>query len=429
MPVQNPAFTQQKVETSSTNVEQSAETFVVNTGAAVAPVMKVSGVSGTPLPSQTPAGWGPPVDASKTPAAWGPQPKKNMTAELLADPMRGLTHAPNAALDEDGYQSLVRKGTPEMAGFIRRVGASRDYAVNNEGSLIGFAKYYSGEAGTSSFQHLLQELDGVAKMSNGWLRAGLGATAALDEAGYKSVLSTGSPQQMTAFVRRIVAAKGFVVANEGSLSGFAQFYSGQKSSSLARMIQEIDQISKLSDGWLKRGAPPLTGLSATLDKLGCAALQAAKPGGEEMSVYVRRVVESRGYHIVDEGGLHGFAQFYSSPKAGGFTRMVEELDTMARAPLSGGWLRTGALSTTGLSASLDEAGYNKLQSEKNSNEMSIFIRRAAESRLYGIADEGGLTGFTKFYRGEAGAWPYSHLLTELDRTRQVSKSWLKSLGI
>jgi hypothetical protein len=326
----------------------------------------------------------------------------------------------------------LRKGTPLMVSFIKRVGESRDLQVTNEGSLSGFAKYYSGETSSSSFQHLVDELNGVAKLHDGWLKNGLGASASLNDGGYRQVATQGSSAQLAAFIRRVIRAHGLVVANEGSLAGFANYYHAQKGQiTFNHLIQELDNISKLPDGWLKRGAPPVTGLTASMDTQGCKAIQGKPKANDDMSVFVRRVAEARHYHVVDEGGLAGFARFYSSPSAGGFTRMVQELDQISGQPT--GWLKNGGSAPTGLSVKLDDAGCKALQSNygkvKGSQEMAVFIRRVAESRLYGIADEGGLQGFAKYYSGVAGAWDFSHMLQEMDKVRELPTGWLKALGL
>jgi len=311
-------------------------------GAAVMPTQRVIGLSGPPLPSQMPAGWGPEVQASQQPASWGPPPKSKT---VVKEPdSNDAVLAPNVALNEEGYHSLVRKGTHEMAAFIKRVGATHDYNVTNEGSLMGFAKYYSGDISSASLEHLTKELEKVATLSDGWMSLGLAATAPLTETGYNRVADRGTTDQMAAYIGRVAKTKGLILQNEGSLAGFAKFYSGEVSrSSMSRLNQEMDQISQLPDGWFKKGAPPMTGLSATLDDSGCRNLQAKAP--------------------------------------------------------------------------------------KNTQEMSLFVRRVAESRLCGIADEAGLETFAKDYSGEAGQWPYSHMLSELDRIRHLPGSWLKGLGL
>merc|ERR1719326_1536201 len=121
-----------------------------------------------------------------------------------------------------------------------------------------------------------------------------------------------------------------------------------------------------------------------------------------MTVFIRRVAESHHLRVVDEGGLQGFAHFYAARTSGSFSRLAQELDDAAK--VSSGWLSSNKKGPTGLSASLDESGCKALQAAhlpKGSQEMPIFIRRVAESRLYGIGDEGGLQGFAKYYSGQA----------------------------
>jgi hypothetical protein len=89
--------------------------------------------------------------------------------------------------------------------------------------MMGFAKFYSGETSSSSFQHLLDELEKVAKLPDGWLKRGRGASAPLAAAGYQDVAS-GTPSELSVFIRRVIKAQGLVVANEGSFAGLASFY-------------------------------------------------------------------------------------------------------------------------------------------------------------------------------------------------------------
>jgi len=259
---------------------------------------------------------------------------------------------------------------------------------------------------------------------------GSAATAPLNEVGYQAVALDGTSDKMMAFAQRVAKAKGLKVQNQGSLAGFVKFYSGEVSkSSLWRMNQEMDQIEKQQDSWLKRDAPVLSGLSATLDSAGFEALQNEGKDSQEMTMFIRRVIEAHHLHIVDEGSLQGFAQFYSSQTAGGYTHMVQELGDISKQ--NGAWLHSGDLEVTGLKATLDEAGFDALQkgASKETVEMAVYIRRLAEARSSGVADSVALLQFAKDYSGEASALPYVHLLTELDQLKQQPVSWMKGLGL
>lgn len=72
---------------------------------------------------------------------------------------------------------------------------------------------------------------------------GAGAEAELSEQGYQRVAAAHDDEEMKAFIRRVAAAQGQAVVDEGQLSGFAPHYSGTKATqNLAQMQAELQRM-------------------------------------------------------------------------------------------------------------------------------------------------------------------------------------------
>mmetsp|Transcript_55457 Transcript_55457/g.102591 ORF Transcript_55457/g.102591 Transcript_55457/m.102591 type:complete len:290 (-) Transcript_55457:263-1132(-) len=181
------------------------------------------------------------------------------TAPLVPGPVA----AESVPLTEEGYQLVASmRNTAQMAVFIRRVVHSMGGRITREGDLSGFAPYYSGEHSTQSYARLLEELSQKSREFDPWLVLGYapvaagvvpavavvmaqpvcasGATASLDETGYQAVAVKGCTHEMKVFIRRVVDTLGMRIVNEGGLSGFAPYYSGEKAvQSYQRLVHEL----------------------------------------------------------------------------------------------------------------------------------------------------------------------------------------------
>jgi len=84
----------------------------------------------------------------------------------------------------------------------------------------------------------------------------------------------------------------------------------------------------------------------------------------------------------------------------------------------------------GQSASLDEAGYQKVAASKNNEEMAAFIARAAVEKLdFNITDMGGLAGLVPYYSGQKSTQHFERLLIELEEQANSGSFWIRPLNI
>mmetsp|Transcript_110518 Transcript_110518/g.202377 ORF Transcript_110518/g.202377 Transcript_110518/m.202377 type:complete len:260 (-) Transcript_110518:103-882(-) len=84
----------------------------------------------------------------------------------------------------------------------------------------------------------------------------------------------------------------------------------------------------------------------------------------------------------------------------------------------------------GQSASLDEAGYQKVAASKNNEEMAAFIARAAVEKLdFNITDMGGLAGLIPYYSGQKSTQHFERLLIELEEQANSGSFWIRPLNI
>mmetsp|Transcript_51935 Transcript_51935/g.123640 ORF Transcript_51935/g.123640 Transcript_51935/m.123640 type:complete len:304 (-) Transcript_51935:303-1214(-) len=166
-----------------------------------------------------------------------------------------------------------------------------------------------------------------------------------------------SSKAMKTYIQRVVQASGGRVVREGDLSGLAPYYSGEKGvQSYTRLVEELGQKANEPNPFIVFGSPvaaalpvaaavpvavarpmPLSGSSATLDEAGYQAVATAR-NTQEMKVFIRHVVESMHGEVINEGGLSGFAPYYSGERATqSFARLTQELKEKAaeRNP----WLR------------------------------------------------------------------------------------------
>jgi len=139
-----------------------------------------------------------------------------------------------------------------MSDFIAQVVESSGGHVESESSLKGFAPFHSGELGEQTYERLVNELRGFrwtglqADAQSPQFSAPAGQPAAgqpvtvptgdlstvgagpssLDQAGYKKVVNMHSSAAMSDFIARVVESLGGHVESESSLKGFAPFHSG-----------------------------------------------------------------------------------------------------------------------------------------------------------------------------------------------------------
>jgi hypothetical protein len=166
--------------------------------------------------------------------------------------------------------------------------------------------------------------------------SGIGGRASLDDDGYMQVAETKDPKEMEAYTLRLISDLGLHVKNMGGVVGLLPYFDGQSEAAVqtfGKLKAEIQRNAKKKDSWV---APKAQGDKPTSSVLQKSAVQAAQEGsthhvsGEsvplseqgyvqladqgdsvEMEKFVRRAAADMGLHIQDEGGLSGFAPWYS----------------------------------------------------------------------------------------------------------------------
>lgn len=149
----------------------------------------------------------------------------------------------------------------------------------------------------------------------------IGATASLDEEGYRAIADTAEPKEMEAFVRRVVQSMGLKVLSENGLRIFAAEFASdeEEGQSYAALKAELEYASGRQEAWLGPGKGSsrdvrVSGHTAPLDETGYFAV-AALQNHYEMKYFVERVIKELGFEVIDTGDLDGFVSYYSGEKS------------------------------------------------------------------------------------------------------------------
>jgi len=177
-----------------------------------------------------------------------------------------------ASLDDDGYMLVAETKDPEeMVAYTLRLISDMGLHVRNQGGVNGLVPYFDGhsEAAVQTFGKLKAEIQRNAKKKNSWVTSGEKATSSvlqksavqaahvsgesvpLSEQGYIQLAEQGDSVEMTKFVRRAAADMGLNIQDEGGLSGFAPWYSGEMDvQSWARLQEELQKTSNNASAWV-----------------------------------------------------------------------------------------------------------------------------------------------------------------------------------
>eukprot|EP00928_Gymnodinium_smaydae_P092194 TRINITY_DN75_c0_g3_i2.p1 TRINITY_DN75_c0_g3~~TRINITY_DN75_c0_g3_i2.p1 ORF type:complete len:478 (-),score=102.82 TRINITY_DN75_c0_g3_i2:136-1569(-) len=190
-------------------------------------------------------------------------------------------------------------------------------------------------------------------LAHGSTAANLGKAASLTEDGYKSVARLGNQEAMQAYAEKLLAEDGLHVKDAGMLQRVMPFYSGEcATQSLVALRRELHEATvphgchaawvgkkessaKKSLSLLARkpraAVHPLKGDEAPLDESGYLAVVALKDNSE-MKKFIRRTAKAHGLEIMNQGGLSGFARYYSGVCASqSFAALVNELRSVQSA--------------------------------------------------------------------------------------------------
>jgi len=174
----------------------------------------------------------------------------------------------------------------------------------------------------------------------------LGESASLSEAGYSSVAGLQSQEAMQAFAEKLVEEDGLKVKDAGMLKRIMPYYSGecakQSMKALRTELHEATAPHGCHAAWVEKKAGskehhsllskkpaatvhPQHGDKAPLNEPGYQAVAALK-SDDEMKTFIRRASKAEGIEIMNEGGLSGFARYYSGVCATqSFAAMTKEL--------------------------------------------------------------------------------------------------------
>eukprot|EP00928_Gymnodinium_smaydae_P028648 TRINITY_DN217_c0_g1_i10.p1 TRINITY_DN217_c0_g1~~TRINITY_DN217_c0_g1_i10.p1 ORF type:complete len:418 (-),score=130.00 TRINITY_DN217_c0_g1_i10:167-1420(-) len=177
----------------------------------------------------------------------------------------------------------------------------------------------------------------------------LGESASLNEDGYNAVASLRSAEAMEAFAERLLKEDGLKVQDAKMLRKVMPFYNGEcakqsmkalrnelheatvahgcpapwvtKSSSMSKKINLLEQKPS-------KNVKPLHGDVAPLNQDGYLAVVALKSDAE-MKKFIRRISKAEGLSVMNEGGLSGFAKYYSGVCAKqSYKALVKELKSV-----------------------------------------------------------------------------------------------------
>eukprot|EP00928_Gymnodinium_smaydae_P021507 TRINITY_DN1839_c0_g1_i1.p1 TRINITY_DN1839_c0_g1~~TRINITY_DN1839_c0_g1_i1.p1 ORF type:complete len:407 (+),score=94.19 TRINITY_DN1839_c0_g1_i1:213-1433(+) len=175
-----------------------------------------------------------------------------------------------------------------------------------------------------------------------------GEAAALSEEGYSTVANMRSKEAMDAFADRLLKQEGLEVTDVDMLNRVLPFYNGEcAKQSFDALRQELSGATSehgCKKAWVKKTSPAQEGTSllakasvvvtpqggdvAPLDEDGYQAVVALK-NNEEMKKFIRRLSQSHGLNVMNEGGLSGFAPYYSGVCATQtFQALVTELKSV-----------------------------------------------------------------------------------------------------
>lgn len=187
-----------------------------------------------------------------------------------------------------------------------------------------------------------------------------GQTATLNSEGFAGAVASGSPVEVETFIRRVAAQLGYqVVDPKGLVSLASECASVAKQklncepAKMGRLLDELttklSEISKVPGSWLASSQPNpmLTGDSAPLTAGGF--LTVLGRGFADTEVFVKRLLSSFGYRVVEPQGMSQFiSQWSESLKLQGnavlvkakYDEMLGKIHSDARVP--GAWLAPGA---------------------------------------------------------------------------------------
>lgn len=172
--------------------------------------------------------------------------------------------------------------------------------------------------------------------------SGPGATAALNEKGYRELVHLKKNKEMETFIRRVAKNMSMEIVDDARFQGVVPFYSGVKArQSMSKLQLEITtNKANACEAWVQEAnkhPKNWTGFTAPLNEEGYVAV-ARKHNDSEMEKFIEREIVDLNYEITDVSGLLGLSPFHSCAKGSrSFDSLQKELLVLAATP--GKWLR------------------------------------------------------------------------------------------
>jgi len=157
-----------------------------------------------------------------------------------------------ATLDEAGYQTTAKLCCHhEMSMFVRREIERQGFDVCDLSDLHGFVHWYDCTNDKKSYSEMKKEIAGIMTSACPWLghlpdcpkkdpvHCGRiakcdaskfptdsmdGASASLNQAGYRGVAKRCCQSEMEKFIKRLIGSKHFYICDEGSFKGFLHWF-------------------------------------------------------------------------------------------------------------------------------------------------------------------------------------------------------------
>lgn len=190
--------------------------------------------------------------------AWAAPTAKGLYVVRKNDPVasqRARVNQVFRSLKAKFSDAQATKNSTAMAELAGKVVQQLGGVILDKGALSGLIPYYSGVNGSQPFHRMVEELQAIGDLDDGWLRFG-GDVAQLSEIGYRAVALMGEDSQMKSFIERVVENVGLAVTDPDGVRGLVPFHSGectvQSLQALKRELRAaVHRSRKCGGGWLK----------------------------------------------------------------------------------------------------------------------------------------------------------------------------------
>lgn len=409
---------------------------------------------------------------------------KFTTASFVGtSPVEGSVMGSTATHDAEGWHKVLDlQSKHEREAFLRSVMKELDLTIVSAEQFRNFAAWVGLDGEMQDKLHeykaLVQDLRSLSQKPCSWVNNASrlvntsGATAKLDEAGYRSVASLRNNKEMRTFIARVIKREGFYLVVPGGLDGLVPFHSCERDvQSLERLEDEMRNVASGSDGWISKAFPKKLVLSAMgMDRkivrnnpdhredspgeediqkdINAVAMQpngvgtsaelsedgyysvATTKSNLEMTVFILRIVRDMGMQVVNEAQFNGIVPYYSGELGfQTYETLRKELEKLSKEMCA--WLvkenkEEEDFETDGKSVPMTEAGYKAVAKMHSPIDMRDFAYRVLEDMHMQVTDKGGLMGFLPFHDCEQGAKTLKEMRNEIHEA-SGKKAWCRPM--